>query len=314
MTLAMAIVLNRESPNVNEVQFLADSRLTTTSGAFDHAIKVVSLGLRSAVAMAGATTLPVWTAVECARPWISYTNRERTKNGEPCLSVWEEAAILLAYLEPAHAHAVSLMLDPECQVLLGGFLKSGTACVFEFRFTDGTFHVVLHAPPPGEKRCAVIGTPEYANLLRKAYDAKGTYYDAMSVLWDIVKHQGLSTAGIGGGVSFAFCTSEMEEFSWRPIEVDGRIFHRGLPLEKVRGAHVALKIPYDPSLFAELERSIQFDPRSGTQFKSEGFAMGVGQIVVGDGLYHALASFSAEEPWLATNVPELHDQRKAPPT
>jgi hypothetical protein len=310
MTLAMALLLNG-ADRISSFVFVSDSRLTISASAsryfYDDAIKVIDLSPRTAVAMAGAGTLPTRTAVDCVRPAVAYGEKQRREAGLPPLSVWDEAANFLAWLEPAYARYsqvfANLQESCDCHVLLGGFLRCGAACVFEFELHPTTSHIRVYVPPVGKKAGVAIGDTQYVPYLKQAYEDHSNFHAPVSVLWDIVKHQGAPTAGVGGGVSLTHGRSEWPQLSWPTIQIDGETFTRGLcitpsaPLNSPQ----ALQIKYDPHLFASLEKRAAAGEPLGQMNECQDMSFQTGNFVVGD-LYRRLCRFEPEDEWVEANV------------
>jgi hypothetical protein len=258
MTLVAAWALQSSVGHTHRVGVVADSRITFADGAkFDGFVKALSLGPRSAMVAAGAAS-PYVTAAELTRPLIASTNWHRDQQRERPLSLWEEAGIFVGFLRPLIEQFESRWA--EIHPLIVGFFKDGSAGIVELSLVQERFEARVWRPAINEMIAIASGVQEYAPLveeaLRRSARTGGELDDTISVLHDLAKHQGAPARGIGGGIALGHCRTGMDTFSWRPIEIDGRIFYRGFDYtgRYPPQAPPPKSVAHNPVLFATLER------------------------------------------------------------
>jgi len=292
MTLALGCAIRTE-PSTNgggSVWLMSDTRLTFgDDGHLDVHIKALTLGPRSAVVAAGHST-PVGLAVEAARPFIAATSVERAKRSLSPISVWTEASLVWTHLRMIFAQFQELVTDARVCVIVGGFFSDATPGLVRLEMSRESGEVLVFRPGPGERVYTVAGVQEYIPILYEAFrrsrppEGRG-YHTVGSVLWDIIKHQGEPTRGVGGGLAFGFVNGDADAFQWPIIDIDTEELCRGLRYRREPHWPKPMKIEYDPTLFARLEQqhaasplAAHDAPGAAVVLKDDGF-LGDGQLL-----------------------------------
>jgi hypothetical protein len=263
MTLASAIAIRPDEGTPFLLTF-SDSRLTLRSSTngdppwTNAVIKSVGLGVRSAVLMAGSTTLPVVTAAEGARGLIANANVNRAPH---TMSLLEEARQFLTF------HQLAFRSVPDssshcADAIIAGFFADGVPGLVHVRNANGSAHLDVYRPRKGDFAVVTIGEAYFAGIATQAIGETlsgsttgGVLINKVaSVFWDIISHEG--APGIGGGLCVGRCCPDNSCWQWPMVTIDGASFYRGLPIEKVPDEWLpsTVTVDHDTSLFAQVER------------------------------------------------------------
>ncbi len=175
-------------------------------------------------------------------------------------------------------------------------------------------------PRPGERSYVVTGATEYVPIVCDAIEQSkppGHSFHAFgSVMWDIIKHQGNSTAGVGGGLAMGFAKASDELFAWPRIEIDGNVFVRGFRYA-VNPSDPRIRFQYDPSLFASLETAHAATPCTAT-CAPDLTMQSYRQVHSGNAAFTAsgdqrLLSLNPDDSWLLGALDGLSASCQAPP-
>jgi hypothetical protein len=255
MTLALAFAYRPTDDAPPEdrarVYVMADSRLTIDDGGnhIDCFIKAQTLGRRSAAIGAGHST-PFNVALEAARPFLPANEAHRQRQGLPPLSVWAEASLVHEHLDVVFSEYVTHFPDAAVSIVVAGFFSDGTPGLIHLIYPGGI--VMVSRPRKGERLSIAIGSTEYAPILHEAArrsrppQGKG-YHDVASVLWDIMKHEGKHTRGVGGGIAVGYAESSHATFQWPPVKIESEVFFRGFRYVPELHHPKPLELDYDPT-------------------------------------------------------------------
>jgi hypothetical protein len=254
MTMAVAHA-SRDLNGGGHFLLVSDTRITYEKRTYDRYTKTRWIWRRCGGISSGSS-LPVTLAIENSRATLFKESAEREASGKPPLSLWDISRIIMPDLRYFYRELEHTTENPRCHLVISGFFNDGSVGLMRVKFEpERTGSIEVFRPRPGQSVGVIIGDEKFQasmmRALRRAYEADNRDV-LLSAFWDLINHQGASS--IGGGLDVAVCASDQDMVRWLLLEIQGRVFFRGLPISRWPEGVEPTRIAYDPSVFAECEQ------------------------------------------------------------
>lgn len=202
----------------------ADTRVSANGAALtDAGMKTYELGGRCAAAVSGHA-LPPMMAAELTRSFVENHNR---RTPDRPVGFIDTARLFGFFLKRA-----AMEQGASCFISIAGFLSTNRPCLAVATVSPGFNRVAFKKIEPGETAAIPVGEPRAARLLLEAMatarrNGRPVVGTALAMLFYIAQLDGAFDS-VGGGISVGTCLASGSNFSWPIIEIDGRLFLRGM--------------------------------------------------------------------------------------